>query len=104
MNDDVTRASGPQHSDLERELARFIPAELPETLKLRLTNEPEDERLTFADRVLVTFSSLGALAACMIVTIGVIQATVATPRALSPQEINAQQRVVAEYQQILAMR
>jgi len=97
MNDESMKS-------LERELSRFRPAGLPEGLKRRLANAPENERLTFADRVLVTFSSLGALAACVIVAVGVAQATTTMPRALSPQEIAAQQRMVIEYQRILAAR
>jgi len=92
------------NDELERQLARFRPTELPEGLKRRLANEPEEERLTFGDRVLVTFSGLGALAACVIVAVGVVQATVTMPRMLSPQEITAQQRMVAEYHRILAAR
>jgi len=92
------------NDELERELAKFRPAELPEALKQRLKNAPDDEPLTFADRILVTFSTLGSLAACVIITVGIIQATVTMPRALSPQEAAAQQRMVIEYQRILAAR
>ena len=94
MNDETFK-------NLEHELSRFTPAELPKALKHRLASIPE---LTFADRVLVTFSSLGAIAACVIVTVGIIQATAPMPRALSPQELAAQQRMVIEYQRILAVR
>ena len=86
-------------NNLERGLLRLRPVELSAGLKGRLADEP----LTVGDRVLASFAGVGAVAACVIVAVGVMQAMVATPRALSAQEIAASQQIVAEYSRILAV-
>ncbi len=96
----------PSPHDLERELARFRPAPLPDSLRQRLQQEPvfEADNLTFADRILVTFSSLGAVAAAIIVLVGVMQMSAPRQPQPSPAEIVDHQRMALEYQRLLASR
>ena len=97
MNDDSMK-------NLESELGRFRPAGLSDALRERLKREPEEERLTMGDRVLLMFSGMGALAACVVVGFTVWQMMQPVPRAAGPEEIAVRQQMAAEYQRLVAMR
>ena len=90
--------------EVERELRRLRPAGLPADLAARLCAEPVEERLTVGDRVLAAFAGCGAIAACVIVGLTVWQLSLPVPPRASASELAAQQKVAAEYQQLLAAR
>ncbi len=93
-----------QFESLEHELRRLHPAALPNPLAAILRNEPDEENLTFSDRVLATFSACGALAACVIVALTVWQLSQAEPSHISPADVAARQQLLSGYQELLAAR
>jgi hypothetical protein len=99
MNDETTR-------DLERELAGLKPAAVSEHLRAAVAGGLEDAPLTLGDRILAGFMMSGALAASVIVAIVALNAATTAP--VSPQrdsaEMAARQRMMTEYQALLAQR
>jgi hypothetical protein len=93
-----------QERQLESELGRLRPAAVPAALRQRIALQLEDESLTRADRVLVLFASLGSMAACLIVALGIWQWSSVAPRPGGSGESVARLRAVAEYRELLAAR
>lgn len=94
----------PDPTPLERELASFTPAEIPADVRERIAADLRDEPLTLSDRILAGFTTLGGIAAGVIVLIAVWQFTRPEPPHPSAEEIAAHQKALVEYQQLLAAR
>jgi hypothetical protein len=90
--------------EIERHLRQLQPAPLPATLAARVHNELPEERLTLGDRILTAVAGCGAIAACVIVGLIVWQLSMPAPPQPSPSVLAAQQKLAAEYQQLLAAR
>jgi hypothetical protein len=89
---------------LEQTLRKFAPATIPSGLQRRLVRAIGTPS-PLADRILATWSALGAVAAGLIVALSLWQlATTPVPPTSTPQDVAHQQQTAMEYQKIIALR
>ena len=89
---------------LEAELAALRPRALSSQLVDRIATElNERERMSIADRVLASFVGAGALAACVIIGLLIVQSQSSnSPSVPSPAQVSIQPSNVAEFRQAIA--
>ena len=89
---------------LQDTLRQFAPAPLPNCLRRQLESTARDSA-PLADRILATWSTAGALAACLVAALTAWQLlTAPVPVTPTRQEIAQRQQIVLENQKLIAAR